>query len=500
MLRKYHQTTLKLILTILSIFTPLSVLAQETMDQVTSVNQLRDVSPRDWAYQAITNLNENYHCLEGYPDRTFRGDRPLTRYEFAAALSACFEHIQNLGTDNSSVTSDDLQTLDRLRSEFRPEIDNLTQRVNDLETTVDTLENDQFSTTTKLEGEAIFALTSDSQGEATFSDRIRLNLNTQITGDDRLRVRLQAGNNPDLSTVTGTDMSRVSFYSNNQNDIGLDEAYYCFTYKDKMCKTFSVGAVGLDIDDILKVGNPQLNSSATGSLSRFNRYNPLVFRGNEGTGLGMRTELGDHASIIAFYLANPSQSSNPNQGIFNSNFTGGVQLNYNLMNNLDLSFTYKHDYFTQGTVNLTSSTGSAIGKDPFNGQTSATQDAFGLNADWQPNNTWQFGGWLGYAQADAQNIDSSVELWNWQVHTSLLNLGKDGANLSLAGGMPPRAGCVNGVCASDQDTSYLIEAQYKYPLNDNITFTPGMYVILNPEHNSNNDPVYVGVFRTTLKF
>ena len=57
------------------------------MSQVTSVSQLRDIQPIDWAFQALQSLVERYGCVSGYPDKTFRGNRALTRYEFAAELT-----------------------------------------------------------------------------------------------------------------------------------------------------------------------------------------------------------------------------------------------------------------------------------------------------------------------------------------------------------------------------------------------------------------------------
>ncbi|MFM7190404.1 MAG: S-layer protein, partial [Microcystaceae cyanobacterium] len=43
------------------------------LNQITNVNQLQDVSPQDWSYEALKNLVENYGCIVGYPDRTYRG-------------------------------------------------------------------------------------------------------------------------------------------------------------------------------------------------------------------------------------------------------------------------------------------------------------------------------------------------------------------------------------------------------------------------------------------
>ena len=62
-------------------------------DQVTSVTQFSDVYPTDWAYQALSNLVEQYGCVAGYPNGTFRGNRAMTRYEAAALLNACLDRV-----------------------------------------------------------------------------------------------------------------------------------------------------------------------------------------------------------------------------------------------------------------------------------------------------------------------------------------------------------------------------------------------------------------------
>ncbi len=61
--------------------------------QVTNVNQLRDVSPADWAYEALRSLVDRYGCIVGYPDQTYRGGKALSRWEFAAGLNACLNKI-----------------------------------------------------------------------------------------------------------------------------------------------------------------------------------------------------------------------------------------------------------------------------------------------------------------------------------------------------------------------------------------------------------------------
>src|SRR4028119_386516 len=166
----------------------------DSIDQVTNVTQLRDVSPGDWAYEALRSLVERYGCIAGYPDGTFRGNRSMTRYEFAAGLNACLQQVERLIAANTAnfVTKEDLARLQRLVDEFRPELSTLGARVDKLEGRVASLEDHQFSTTTKLRGEAIFAVVGGTGGDPVngrdpniiMVDRVRLNLQTSFTGED----------------------------------------------------------------------------------------------------------------------------------------------------------------------------------------------------------------------------------------------------------------------------------------------------------------------------
>ena len=173
-----------------------------SVGQVTSVSQLSDVRPTDWAFQALQSLVERYGCIAGYPDRTYRGNRALTRYEFAAGLNACLDRVNELIAASTAglVKKEDLATLQKLQEQFAVELATLRGRVDALEARTTTLEKQQFSTTTKLAGEAVFALTDEfgvrntGGNNTVFQDRIRLALNTSFTGSDLLVTRLTAGN------------------------------------------------------------------------------------------------------------------------------------------------------------------------------------------------------------------------------------------------------------------------------------------------------------------
>ena len=113
---------------------PSNEISQNTPDalaQVTSVSQLSDVQPTDWAFQALQSLVERYGCIAGYPDSTYRGNRALTRYEFAAGLNACLDRVNELiaAATSETVTREDLATLQRLQEEFAAEVVTLRGRV-----------------------------------------------------------------------------------------------------------------------------------------------------------------------------------------------------------------------------------------------------------------------------------------------------------------------------------------------------------------------------------
>ncbi|WP_034934544.1 iron uptake porin, partial [Gloeocapsa sp. PCC 73106] len=86
----------------------------EPLSQVTSVSQLRDVSPGDWAFEALRTLVERYGCIVGYPDQTFRGNQPTSRYEFAAGLNACLQQMERLIAASEAVLREDIERLQLL--------------------------------------------------------------------------------------------------------------------------------------------------------------------------------------------------------------------------------------------------------------------------------------------------------------------------------------------------------------------------------------------------
>lgn len=215
-------------------FTDLQTQTESPTSQVNTVSELSDVDPASWAFQALKSVVERYGCLEGYPNKTYLGSRPLSRYEFAAGLNACLEKISELiaaGTADKA-SKDDLAALQRLAEEFRNELAALRGRVAALEDKTREIESKLFSTTAKLDGSVVMAVTGGGAGS---NNTVRLPLAGPTLGDSPLINLVEQQLNrlgvpapfTRARTVTG-DAANVSFVARSTLNIratfsGTDE-------------------------------------------------------------------------------------------------------------------------------------------------------------------------------------------------------------------------------------------------------------------------------------
>ncbi|AFY53746.1 putative S-layer protein [Rivularia sp. PCC 7116] len=490
--------------------TSVAELSEESnIGQVTSVSQFTDVQPTDWAFQALQSLVERYGCIAGYPNSTFRGNRALTRYEFAAGLNACLDRVNELiAIATEQVNSGDLNTLKRLQEEYAAELATLRGRVDGLEFRAAELESNQFSTTAKLKGEAIFAVSGafgdekvgggDIDENVILTNRVRLTFDSSFTGKDKLRVRLQARNTPGFDDITGTRMARLGFEGSNENNVDLTELNY--TFKPAKGVMVKIDANEADLNDNVNVFNPLFKSSGGGAISRYGRFNP-IYRAASGDA-GVTATLGGKKSPIkltgAYTSGNPTKTDS---GFFNGDnaFLGQVELKP--MKSLNLGLTYVRR-FDSGSANVTGSTGSSLARRPFGSGVATKSNHYGVQAALKLNKKTTLAGWYGFVDADEFNGAGDSEVQYWAATLGMKDFGSKGNTLGLIFGQPPKLTKISGFASGteDQDTSYHLEGLYKMKLNDNIAVTPGLLVIFNPEHNNNNDTVYVGTLRTTFKF
>ena len=137
---------------------------ENSIEQITNVNQLRDVSPTDWSYEALRGLTQRYGCISGLPDGSFQGDRPITRNEFAAGLNSCFQQIERSINFSQDTSVNSLEFLRYKNYNPEAELPTMGGRLNKLESRTIQLEENQFSPTTKLTGETIFNFSDTFEG------------------------------------------------------------------------------------------------------------------------------------------------------------------------------------------------------------------------------------------------------------------------------------------------------------------------------------------------
>jgi len=500
--------------------------------QVTSVSQLSDVKPTDWAFQSLQSLVERYGCIVGYPDKTYRGNRALTRYEFAAGLNACMDRVNELIAAGTAdlVKKEDLLTVQKLQEEFAAELAALRGRVDAVETRTATLEKQQFSTTTKLSGEVIFSIADTFGKSATvngaggaianttrndntntiFSDRVRLSLDTSFTGKDRLRTRLQARNTtPFNGAFTGTNQTRLGFDGDEKNAVQIDKLFYRFPVGDKL--TVQIDALNDELQDTVVSNLSPFESSGAGAVSRFGRFNNFYRINNPNNvgsaGITFAYKLSNTLRLEGGYLAGGS-SNNPaaKGGLFNGSNAAVAQVVFQPNQALTLGLAYAHSYYTGaepngGGINITGSTGTSFAANPFNGA-ATTADSIAGSVQLKLSPKLLVGGWAAASFAHRRSNSDNATILSAVGYLAFPDLGKKGNLGGLLFGMAPNVISNSGLTNSrtDSSTPLHLEAFYRYRLTDNIAITPGVFVLFNPEGNSRNDTQYVGVIRTTFTF
>ncbi len=504
------------------------------VSQVSSVSELSDVDPNSWAFQALKSLVERYGCIEGYPSKKYLGNRPLSRYEFAAGLNACLDKVseQIAAATSTLATKDDLAVVQRLQEEFKTELATLKARVDVLEAKTKELESQQFSTTTKLAATEVFGLTgggaggnvtlpgaapafgdSDSTGigdivpgssaNTTFVSRTRLNFITTFTGEDLLTVRLAANTGDDISAAFGAPFyagdlnysENAGGATNGRANVAIDQV----TYSNKIGENFRY-FVGTALDPKLIVdtnsfaNNEEVDFSSTSFIN-----NPFFFQvvGGDNPGAGFDWSISKSISLRAVYNAAAGGQS---FGFGNGGFFGGAS---QILTELEVKPSETSAIRLQyGRIN---EQGTALTAALAGNITNSTTDVFGINAEWAITPSFGIFGRYGTANTRANSaIDSysDINADTYQIGFALPDLFAPGNRLGVSFGQPIRvnSGAQNGVGLVPSGKQSNIEIFYSFKLNDNITLTPDLQFISQPSNISSNPTITVGTLRMVFTF
>jgi len=124
---------------------PTPGMTDSVIDAQAQSDALRDIPSNGWAYAAIVDLVAD-GIIVGYPDGTFKGNRPLTRYEAAVLTERAVVYLtKKLANPQTAgaVSQADIDKLRALLDEFRGDIDALKLRVSDIDTRLKKVETSQ---------------------------------------------------------------------------------------------------------------------------------------------------------------------------------------------------------------------------------------------------------------------------------------------------------------------------------------------------------------------
>ena len=530
-------------------------------NQATTIAQFSDLRPQDWAYQALANLVEKYGCVAGYPDQTFRGGQPISRYEAAALLNSCLDRI-------TEVTDE----LKRLMGELEKELALLRGRVDGLEARVAELTPMQFSTTTKLMGvTAMYLNTASGANKAVSSalqsvapgkvERLKtqaepldaalafqystiLGLSTSFTGKDMLTVDLYTSNFQPYSSslfgftpnLTGTYSTRLSFdappYTGQLN---LADLFYRFKIGDAI--TVKATVAGSEVSNEL-IGSSLPFQAAypyIQSISRFGRFDPIYYQTLGRPGFSADWQIGSGFNVGGGYFGEfggvigGGEAPGPGGSRRSSSQAAIAQLSWfpsPKTYTFGTALTYvKATAPANSFYGLSGYTGSQYSDQPFGTFYPSAPDGtpsraaitpVGINGDhlswgfgWNPFGDLYFTGDVGYVRATATSSSSAfgvnagdrAYIFEWNLAMAINNLFGSGNVLSFVVGNPYRVvGHSNGALPIEGTPAWHLEVSYNYRVSDHISLVPGVVYVVNPENDVNNDPLGIWSLKTVFFF
>jgi Carbohydrate-selective porin, OprB family/S-layer homology domain len=458
-----------------------------------TVAELSDVQPSDWAYQALKSLVERYGILSAYRDRKFRGNQPMTRYEFAAALNGTIDKVEGLLANaiGDEYVRQDAITVRRLQNEYASVLKEIKERIDTTEYKAAEVEANQFSVTTKLQGQQVIGFTGGSSANNTVVSRTRLNLLTSFDKKDLLVTQLESGNNGG-DAISQEQREDVNLFGSNgvfanaggldytdvESNLKLRRLYYQFQPTDDLAVTVGAKMSPRDfIDKNSYANNESLDFSSGAFLN-----NPLIVQNQidrtGGAGAAVAWNPQNTKLILRglYIAANANQpSTNSDGGLFGDSHQTSLEAEYNPSNKLKLRLQYTNALVNNTDIN-----------------------ALGINAEYTLNrNAGVFGRFgVGNYQGfnSTLNRDFSATPLSWSIGVGLRNIVVPGTLAGIAIAQP----FVTGDVGNATQTNF--EAFYNLQLSDNISVTPIFSVVSNPDNDKDNGTIWQSTLRTVFSF
>lgn len=464
------------------------------------------INPSDWQYTSLEGVATKYGCNTNF------NNQPVSQSEFSRGLSNCLAKVEPmLANHQSNVTDGDIEVIKRLTQEFRAQLSEIDTRINKTETRIAQVQANQFSTTTKLKGEAIFNLTGALSGgnpnNGVFGDRVRILLETSFNGQDTLWTRLATGNQTGISgilknagTSEGSQVAEATGAGSIANAVGIDWLAYQFPLGNK--NVYVAAYNGIHVDYAPTYGsNFEDATGGNGALSNFAESSPIYKIGG-GAGAGTTFPISDTGlkSATIGYLAGSANSPSTGKGLFNGDYALLGQLNFNLSDKLDAGLTYVNSYHANGNaIYGFGGSGGLTGTGLANANTTTgtvpgttNANSYGAEFTYKASNTMAVNGFVLNTSANKSGPTGKQDIWSYGAGVSFPNVDGKGSLFGVLVGAEPYVGGVG-------TTPYHIEGFYKYKLSDNLSITPGLIYLTAPNQINSNSAL-IGVVRTTFTF
>jgi len=427
-----------------------------TSEEVKSISNFSDVYPTDWAFKALVDLAERHGCAAATPSGA------ITRYEAAALINQCLANVPQVNSEER-----------RLVNEFAPELAVIKGRVDSLEARVGEFEAGSFSKSTKLSGEAVFlvgstggsGLPSGSEEALESIYKWTANLKTSYTGEDLLYARIETGNGDSSSFTDLGDLETGS------SALDIEELTYTFPVGEN----FTVSASALNMEVTQELG-------ATTSVYDAPLLDVLSFSGNPA--------------------------------IFDAVEGAGAAVSYANGN----GWSYGFGAVATNAADSTKGAFTKEGTDAVAAQIGYEGEGYGLAVTWSDGDTYEAYSVAGYYQPTDSGVVPSISAGiggkdpetagekdetTWMIGLQWEDVGPG----TLGIGYGTATGHKDGTAVTAPAYTYpdydemAYEIWYSWPVSDNITITPGFYVVEQYSNTAGDADDKTGVVvKTTFKF
>ena len=400
--------------------------------------------------------------------------------------------------DSSSFTNNQVEDIENLKSivkELQSKIDEL----DGLQPNQSEFEAGSFSTTTSMDGKAIFWVGGiegindiDDDEDGSLADEptegvqtgytYTMNLNTSFSGDDNLYVRLKGGNNGAAwsSKPAGYHIST----KDTDHAMNIDKIWYTFPIGESI-----TAFVGPMIENYYMYVTPSIYKP--GALKAFKLGGNSNFGASTDVGFGFKYEA-DNGFAIASNIVDKNADST---GFFQNDSVSkwDTQFAYTQPRyHLSLTFSNAQEWTSQ-LYNAT-----ALGEN-----TAADSMGYAARAYWMPEES-------GTAVPEI-SVGYDVKVWDdaangavdeaasWMIGLTWKDIMSADDRIGIALSQPLKATSVaGGGDTGEVDDPLLWEAYYSFKYNDYMTITPAVFG--GRDSFQQDDDTFGTVVTTTLKF